>query len=427
MKLDRKVAPAIVDAVNFEFTLPECHQEIGANKIPLYWLQAGAQEVIQISWVFEAGIWNEYKTAVSQATSALLKNGTIERTAFDINEAIEFYGASVKVSTNNDYTTISLHSLSKHIDAVLPIVADILFNAQFPQHELDIYKQNALQRLSVNLMKSEFIANRNIDAMLFGKGFPYGKFTEAEDVTALTREDLIQFYQENFTSANCRIFIAGNYPLSVIASIKNTFCSKDWGTPRTSTPEHILEPSSEMQQFIQNDEQGVQGAIRIARRFINRNHPEFVECLVLNTILGGYFGSRLMENIREEKGYTYGIYSNLLAYKHECVLMIATEAGSDVCQATMEEVYKEMKRLQEELIDEDELNLVKNYILGGILGDLEGPFSIMQRWKSLILNGLDERYFYSNIETYKNITSERLQALAQKYLNKEDFYELLVI
>ena len=147
----------------------------------------------------------------------------------------------------------------------------------------------------------------------------------------------------------------------------------------------------------------------------------------MNNLFGGFFGSRLMRNIREDKGYTYGIHSYLQNHVQECAWMISTDAGKDVCGATIEEVYKEMTILRNELVDEAELKLVKNYMLGALLGDLDGPFQIIGRWKTYILNGLDESYFYNSIETIRSVSSEELQSLAKQYLNPEEFYELLVV
>jgi predicted Zn-dependent peptidase len=148
---------------------------------------------------------------------------------------------------------------------------------------------------------------------------------------------------------------------------------------------------------------------------------------VLNSVFGGFFGSRLMSNIREDKGYTYGIHSYLQNQVQQTAWMVSTEAGRDVCEATIKEVYLEMKDLREELVDEEELLLVRNYMMGNLLGDLDGPFQIIGRWKNIILNGLDENYFYESINTIKNITAEELRNLAQKYLREEEFYEMVVV
>ena len=191
--------------------------------------------------------------------------------------------------------------------------------------------------------------------------------------------------------------------------------------------EYSITTASPFKSFIENDPNAVQGAIRIARTIPNRHHPDFAPLVVLNTLFGGYFGSRLMSNIREDKGYTYGIYSSQSSYLQSGMLCIQTEVGKDVLQNAVDEIYKEMDLLLHEAIDEEELLLVKNYLLGSILGDLDGPFSILQRWRSLILNGLDQQTFNKNINTYKNITAEELQQLAKKYYLAADFFEVQVV
>lgn len=426
--LNRKLTPPVKDAVSFDYKLPPVNKEVFQNNITFYWLDAGVQPVVQIDWVFDAGLWHEQQTSVAQAVASLLKNGTASKTALQINEAIEFYGASLKVAPNNDYTIISLHTLTKHLGALLPVIKEIITEAVFPEEELRIYVQNAQQRLAVSLRQSEFVANRNIDALLFGRQHPYGRFTEATDLQALNTQALRDFHKKYYHAQNCKMFMAGKIDNSHVALVNSYFGKESWGF--TNVPEPIVynaEPATEKKMRISNDAEGVQGSVRIARHFPTRHHPDFTPMIVLNTIFGGYFGSRLMSNIREEKGYTYGIYSHIYNYKQDGALLIATEAGVSVCEQTVEEVYKEMDLLCNELVDEEELLLVKNYLLGNLLGDLDGPFSIMQRWKNLILNNMPSEQFDKNIEIYKTITPETLQALAQKYLRKEDYYELVVV
>jgi predicted Zn-dependent peptidase len=221
------------------------------------------------------------------------------------------------------------------------------------------------------------------------------------------------------------MFVAGKLPPNLEQLLNEHF--GDLGNNAVQTGSISVQPSSGKKFRINNDKEGVQGSIRIARHFPNRHHPDFSKVLVLNCLFGGFFGSRLMSNIREDKGYTYGIHSYLQNHIHESAWMISTEAGKDVCEAAIREVYKEMNDLREELVDEEELLLVRNYMMGGILGDLDGPFQIIARWKNIILNGLDERYFYDSINTIKTISAEELQLLAQKYLNPEEFYELVVV
>ena len=128
-----------------------------------------------------------------------------------------------------------------------------------------------------------------------------------------------------------------------------------------------------------------------------------------------------------DRGYTYGIYSYLENHIQQSAWIISTEAGRDVCEPTITEVYKEMEELRNEPIDDEELLLVRNYMMGSILGDLDGPFHIISRWKNIILNGLNENYFYDQIESIKKVSATELQELANKYLIPENFYELVVV
>jgi predicted Zn-dependent peptidase len=427
MTQDRTKPPVIHDAVEFDYKLPPLNTTTLDNGLPLYWVDAGVQDVVQIDWVFPAGLWFEQKEAVAHATAGLLKNGTSKHTSEQISEALEFYGAQLKASAGNDFATVTLYSLTKHLPALLPMVLEILTEATFPEHEVEIYKRNVIQRLLVNLRQCEFVANQRIDALLFGEHHPYGRFTRQATIEALTRKELMAYYKGHYSLANVRMFMAGKINVSDVKHLNEVFgAAPIIATPVAPVTFEDAERSERVQR-ISNEANGVQGAIRIGRLFPNRHHPDYTPMVVLNTLFGGYFGSRLMSNIREDKGYTYGIHSSLGPEVNSGSLVIGTETGRDVTEAAVVEVYKEMELLCNEPADEEELLLVKNYLLGGILGDLDGPFSILQRWRTLILNGFTEEHFNRNISIYKNITTAELQALAKKYFVKEEFYEIVVI
>lgn len=427
MILDRSVPPPIHDAIEFDYVLPPIQQHQLSNGLPLYWLNAGVQDVVEIDWVFPSGLWFEHKPAVAHATAGLLKNGTSTRTAHQINEALEFYGASLKINPGNDFSSVTLYTLTKHLPHLLPIVYDLLSDAIFPEGELQLYKQNTIQRLLVNLRQGEFVANQRIDALLFGEAHPYGRYSKKEKIEAVTREDLLMFYEKHYALANVRMFMAGNVGEREVKWLDDVFGK----APVVSVPidqQSFSAPApSEKKHMVINDESGVQGAIRIGRCFPNRHHPDFAPMVVLNTLFGGYFGSRLMSNIREEKGFTYGIYSSLSPYMQSGSMIIHTEVGREVIEPAVKEIYKEMDLLRNELADPEELLLVKNYLLGNLLGDLDGPFQIIQRWRTLILNGLTIDHFNNNINIYKSITPKDLQSLAYKYFDFDDFYEVVVV
>jgi zinc protease len=463
--VNRKVAPPIIDATEFHLELPPYRKEVLKNGVEVYAIDLGNEDAMMVSWIFNAGNWYEEKNLVAAAANALLKNGTSRLRAFDINEHFEYYGAHLGRASHHETSDITLHCLSKHVGELLPVVAELIMDSVYPQEELDIYKKNGQQRLQVSLKKSEFVAGRLIDAYLYGKDHPYGKYSSLEDYQALEREELLRYYRQYYQQGTVRIIVAGKLPPNLFRELEQYFGHLPLrtpggpgapGAPGTHTgpvaagisggapiahvapiaagapgkdepaPSRVITPDKEKKHHIVNDPNGVQGSIRIARNFPNRHHPDFQKVQVLNNVFGGFFGSRLMTNIREDKGYTYGIYSYLVNNIQESALVISTEAGKDVCAATIEEVYKEMRLICEEPIEEEELQMARNYTIGTILGDLDGPFQVATRWKNILQNGLDGNYFYEGIRIVKTITPAELQELANKYLNPADFFELVV-
>ena len=424
---DRTKSPLIKDAIEFNLQLKPCEKFVLNNGVEVYAINAGAQEVLQIEMVFFAGNSYETKNGVAAATNYMLRNGTSTKTAFQINEHFEYFGAYCNRTCFNETAVVSLHTLSKHLNELLPVMREMITDSIFPREELDIFKQNSKQKLSVSLQKCDFVANRLIDAYLFGGQHPYGKYLVATDYDALTTEQMKAYFQQYYVNGKAIIFVAGNLPAGLFDELNKQFGDLPITTSHRPATSNILLPATQKKFRIANDPNGVQGAIRIARPFPNRHHPDYMNVMVLNTVLGGFFGSRLMSNIREDKGYTYGIHSYVQNHLQDSAWMISTEAGKDVSEATVEEIYKEMKLLTAVEIDEEELLLVRNYMIGSILGDLDGPFQIIGRWKNIILNGLDEQYFYDSIKTIKTISAAELKALAEKYLQPADFYELVVI
>jgi predicted Zn-dependent peptidase len=425
--IDRTKAPSIKDAVEYAINL-KSPEVVGLdNGVKMYTVQAGTEEVVQIEWVFKAGNWYEPQKNLAAASNFLIKNGTTSKSAYDINEYVDFYGAYLNRSCYNETAVVNLHCLTKHLEKLLPLVQEIFMEAIFPEDELVIYRQNMKQRLAVNLQKSDFVAGRKIDELLFGITHPYGVYSQMEDYDLLDTDKIKAYHASWYKHGHCTIFSAGILPHGYEKMMNSFFGQLPFMQRTLPEPVHPILAAEEKKWNIINDEDGVQAAIRIARPFPTRHHPDFPKVQVLNTLYGGFFGSRLMNNIREDKGYTYGIYSYLVNHVHAGAWMISTEAGRHVAEATVREVYHEMQELREKSVDADELLLVKNYLIGTLLGDLDGPFQVIGRWKNLILNGLDENFFYHSVDTIKHIDTDQIREMAVKYLNPDEFYELVVV
>lgn len=426
MSIDRSIVPEIQQATNFTYHLPPCETHELTQNVRLYSLNAGTQQVVSFEMYLPRLLQFPSDVVVSKAFSSLLKSGTRTRSAKQINEEIEQLGASLSISQNNDFFIIKLQSLTKHFAKLLPLLIDILQNAQFPTEELEIYRKQAIQNMMVNLKKSDFTANRLIDKLVYGFEHPYGSYSELADFEKLTREDVLAFYKKYFNFSEAKCFLSGKFSDEILDALKNNLSSLNFEEGQKIAIDLSLHADPVKKHRVVNDEGALQGAIRISQSFIDRDHPDFTPMLFTNSLFGGYFGSRLMSNIREDKGYTYGIYSFVQQNMQGNSYVIATDVGKDVAEKAVEEVWAEMQKLRTEPVAADELQLVKNYILGTILGSIDGPFKIMNRWKSLILNGQDASYFNAAVDTYKNISSDKIMELANTYYQQDDFYDLIV-
>src|SRR5262245_15523019 len=256
--LNRTIAPPIVDPVAFDINLPACKKYTLSNGIEVFAVDMGSEDTLMVNWVFYAGNWYETKKAVASATNFLLKNGTSKRAAFEINEHFEYYGAYLNRACYNETSELTLHCLNKHIDELLPVVAELITDSVFPQEEINIYQQNSQQRLKVNLKKGEFVASRLIDAYLFGEDHPYGKYMNLEDYSAVQREDLQAFFDRYYRNGRCVIFAAGKLPANLISTLEQHFghLPLKAHTAPGENIQHPLQPAAQKKFQIVNDKEG---------------------------------------------------------------------------------------------------------------------------------------------------------------------------
>ncbi len=423
MILDRQLAPEFrgIEAINFLH--PE--QTDLANGAKLFSFNSGDQELVRIEWIFNNLRFDPAKPLSNMATNTMLTDGTTTLTAAGIADKIDFYGAFLSVDYGFEQSLVTLYSLTKHLDKTLPVVKDILINSVFPQKELDTFIRNQQQKLQVSLKKNDVVARRTFNKALYGDTI-YGVTAVAETYNTLKRDDLLAHYKEMYQPSNCTIVAAGKVDSASLALLADIF-GDTWNTDvvvaDTSQPEVVY--GTEQFHFIERPD-ALQSAIRMGLPFINRLHTDFPAVQVLNTLLGGYFGSRLMNNIREDKGYTYGIGSGLTSYKQNGALFIATEVGADVCKLTMIEIEKEIGLLKTQSVPDDELELVRNYMLGSLLGSLENVFSHADKFKNLHFSGLGYDYYERYINIVKNIKADEILRLANTYLDLDKFYRVIV-
>ncbi len=420
--LNRTVTPAYKQVDDINFISPA--QKSLSNGIKVYNFNAGQKELVRIEFIFNNVNWDQTKPLQAVTVNSLINNGTKTLSAKEIAEQVDYYGAFLQSDYGADHITITLYSLSKYLSSVLPIVKAILTESTFPQQELDIFIQNQKQKLQVNLQKNDFLARKTFAHAVFGDT-AYGSDINMADYDALKREDLFNYFEAAFKPENCVIISAGKFDEKEFVLLDKYF-GRSWDNHSPTTLNRFsYTPGNGNKIFIPKPD-AVQSAIRMGKLAINRSHPDFASFQVLNTLLGGYFGSRLMANIREDKGYTYGIGSGVASLKHAGYFFIATEVGADVCENALTEIYKEIEILRSDRASDEELDLVRNYMLGSLLGSLENIFSHADKFKNLYFSNLTYDYYRSYIHTVKNITAEQLQQIAQQYLDPSTFTEVVV-
>lgn len=420
--LNRSLSPAYQQVNDINFIAPENKQL--TNGIEVYTFNAGQKELVRVEFIFNNVNWDASKPLQAVTVNSLINNGTPKLTAKEIAEQVDYYGAFLQTEYGADHITITLYSLVKHLSSVLPIVKAILSESNFPQQELDIFIQNQKQKLQVNLQKNDFLARKTFAHAVFGDT-AYGSDILIQDYDSLKRDDLISYFQSAFKPQNCIIIAAGRFGDHEFGLL-DEFFGKDWSNVSSSIPNHFNYLPTGGEKIRIEKPESVQSAIRMGKLAINRSHEDFPGFQVLNTVLGGYFGSRLMTNIREDKGYTYGIGSGVASLKHAGYFFIATEVGADVCEQALIEIYKEIDALRTDLVSEEELQLVRNYMLGSLLGSLENIFSHADKFKNLYFSNLGYDYYHKYISTVKNISSEEIRQIAQRYLAPTSFVEVVV-
>lgn len=417
--LDRKKAPQS-QMIGFLQSVNPTHFQL-SNGIPVYMINEGDQEVLRVELVFKAGNYYQKKKQVARATNALLSGGTQSHTAEEIAEHFDFYGAHFETHNSKDNAYAGLYTLNKHLEHTLPMLAEVICDPEFPEQELEVYRSTRKEHLGVNLQKVKYLAKVHFHEQIFGADHPYGTILKAQHLDDLKREDLVEHHQKCYLNGTSMIVVSGKIPEGFETKLKKHFGGVLKGGDNMSPEAFPLCLPAKKEQFIHKKD-ALQAAIRLGKPTITRLHPDYMALSIVNTILGGYFGSRLMNNIREDKGYTYGIGSSIVSLHHSGMFLIASEVGSDVLEPALAEIFKEIRRLREQKVKPGELNLVKNYLMGMLMRSLDGPFEIAERLRTSLEFGLTLDYYRQYAETIQSITSDKIISLANEYLHEDSLF-----
>nr|WP_262914287.1 pitrilysin family protein [Phocaeicola faecalis] len=424
MILDRTTPPPIRQLSEFSIALPE--RRVMKNGMPLNIINAGTEDVVRFDLLIGGGQWHQEQPLQAMFTNRMLREGTGRMTSAQIAEKLDYYGAWLELSSSVNYGFITLYSLNKYFSRTLSVIAEMVKAPLFPAKELSVVADTNKQQFLVNSTRVEMIARKQLNRALFGAEHPFGRYAVAEDYDRITPEVLREFYQKYYHSGNCSVYISGKVTPDIIRSIEENLGDDAWGEVKDKPVMQAVAPrtTSEKHLFVERED-ALQSSLKMGSFVMDRQHPDFLKARVMVTLFGGYFGSRLMSNIREDKGYTYGIGAGIVSYPDTGILIISTEAANEYINSIIVEVYREMDKLCNELVPQGELEMVKNYMLGDLCRSYEGPFSLSDAWIYIETAGLDDKFFIRSLDAIRGITREEIQRLAQAYFCKENLIEVV--
>ncbi len=412
--------PDIVIPESVEMPATECR--VTKNGVKIYTLNSEDFEVVRFSFIFRAGTSMQQKPFTASATVNMLSEGSRSMIGQEIAEKLDFYGSNYDATIDRDYTYISFVSLSKFFAETADVAREIILHPAFNTKELAVYCSKRKQGLTIERQKIDVQSRELFGKALFGECHPYGLTSHESAYDNITREDLVSLYNKLYTAKNCFVVCSGRVTDEVLRTVEEVVDALPTGEgcevafPEVKTTHNIFK----------EDESSLLSSIRIGRLLFPRRHPDFVGMQVVATALGGYFGSRLMQNLREEHGYTYGVMAAMVNFEHEGYLAIATQVAREHRDDALREIHFEIERLRNELMSEEELQMVKNMMIGEILRILDGPFGIADVTIENIMCGYDNRATEQSVQTILAITPEDIQQLAHKYLKDEDLVEVVV-
>lgn len=404
-------------------TIPPARTALSASGIPLWTIDAGTQPLIRLSLVFSAGTRYQPAAFAASGTLNLMSEGTARYTAAQIAERFDFYGIYYDTSIDRDYSIVTVSCLARFLDRTLELLGEILFAPSFPERELEIYASKRKQQLTIEREKPSYQARELFSEGLFGREHPYGRVAPAEEYDRLTTDRLRSFYETYYRAGNCFAVASGQIgPETEKALI--AFLDRFAEAP---TPVDPGIPPTHSTPLIREKRDGaLQSSIRIGKVLFPKEHPDFNGLQVAATILGGYFGSRLVKNLREEKGYTYGIYSAMLNMQHSGYFAVATDVTAEATDETVAEILREVERLRSEPVPQAELDMVRNIIAGEMMRILDGPFGIADVTIENTQCGMTNEALTAFFDEVRSISPERIRSLADRWLDPQSFTTVIV-
>ncbi len=358
----------------------------------------------------------------STIAGELLGTATTTRTKDQLDEEIDFIGASISTSSGSLFGS----ALKKHNEKLLELMSDILLNPVFKQDELDKIKKQTVSALAFSRTDPSSISSVVTDVLLYGKEHPYGEVTTEESVGSVSLEMCEDYYRTYFRPNIAYLAIVGDITLKEAKKLTGKYFG-EWQPEEVPQHRYKVPSSPETRTVsIVDRPHAVQSVIRVAHPVVYTvGMDDYVHARVMNLMLGGTF-ARLDQNLREDHAYTYGVNSSLSQDKWIGSFMVSTDVRNEVTDSAVFQILYEMDRIRNEIPPDEEVEKIKNYMSGNFALALEQPVTVARFALNIARYGLPEDYYANYLKYIEAVSPENVQAAARKYLQPENCYILVV-
>lgn len=375
--------------------------------------------------VFDAGSFYQPQPLTATTAIKMLGEGTSRHASAEIAEHFDFYGASVEFRSGIHTSEASLLAMNKFAGETIQMFAELIGESVFPEKEMKIFLRNRLQQFKVKEQKTSWLARRELQRQLFGSSHPYGNMAVEADFERLQSDTVRQFYAQRISNGGCRVYLSGRIDDTILTIVRRCFSFLNRSAEMPPVPAFQFTPAHPGKVHVEKSD-AVQTSIRVGKKGVSMGEEDYACFLLLNTVIGGYFGSRLMSNVREEKGYTYGIHSINVPLPLSSCWEVCTDVDNKYTEDTIREILKEVERVRREPVPEDELRMVKSFFYGALLREIDGVFAQSESLRQKAACGTDLGIYGKIIDKVRQCTPADLQELALRYLNPDEFHLITV-
>ncbi len=395
-----------------------------ANGLKVYIFKGGESDTLKLEWCFKAGRSTEEKHLVSKSCNSLIKEGSKYNSGYEISEYFDYYGSALTHNAGVDYNSYSFYCLGQYFDPLLEKFLEVMLYPSFPESELRTIQANSISRLKQDMDDADFNSYRILTEKIFGTKHPYGYNSTEQNIRLVGTSDILNHWQVNYHTTDSFLIVAGNVTDVILQKVEENFGQVTLKKP--SPPIDFRDIERDSKSFKSYKLEKNQSSVKIGMECVSRQHDDFDGMFVFNTVLGGYFNSRLNNVIREAKGLTYNIFSTHDTYLYGGLFYISADTSQDQVIKMNTEIYTQIQKLLDKPIPKAELERVRGYLLGTLMTSFDGVYNCVETLRSCLIEGVDFRSVQQLINKIATIETAEVMETGRRNLDIDNLIEVVI-